>query len=749
MTQIYPVILSGGGGLRLWPVSTPQAPKQFHSFISEHSMLENTMARFLGDENFAPPILISNLLQEEKTNALLRDGKHGLSLHILEPMARNTAFAAALAALWLEEIVPGSLMLVAPSDHWFADSRELLQKIGAGRVAAKGGHLGCFGIKPRSPATGYGYLRRGKPASKFGKGIYTLRSFHEKPDLKKAQSYLNDSKYWWNSGLFLFSPRLYLSELKKYAPAIEEAARLAFNQGKISNGPDGWPILSPNPTHVETCPNLSLDVAVMEKTKYAAAIPLESEWSDLGDWKSVYDETSKDQNGNTISGNVIQSGSNHCYLYTQQSRPLLAVGLQNITVIDHKDGVLVADMSKSQSVKDAVETLRGKEDSATVSFAQSPTGTTRRQLDQEFWRQKYRQWLTGHALPLWSEKGVRQDTGATVEALDFSGNPVAGLPIRTRVLARQIFSFACAYEKLGWQQGAKSMLGPLQFLLNFGRDPHGNWVHLLGEEGEIIDGKIDSYDYAFILLALAWAYRVTGETDLQIIAHETLDSLRLCLGDQEQQGFKEDNFGSQPRRANPHMHIFEAALAWMELHQDERFAQLAAEIVNLFQTRFCVNGLLREYFNEDWTLYSGEATPNFVEPGHLYEWSYLLKEYAAILDKPVINFAPMLAFAFQYGFNPHTRFVANYCSPEGVIASKSYSRVWAQTEFIRYGICYGNQEMRIRAVKHLDIFFRNYLTIDGKSEGLWHEKISYDGNNIESRIPASSLYHIVGMIARL
>ncbi len=313
-------------------------------------MFQETARRFAGAPGFAPPLVVCN----EEHRFIIASQIQALGIQprsiVLEPMGRNTAPAAAIAALLLKEQAPDSLMLLAPSDHVIDDVPGFLEAVRMGARAASEGRLVTFGIAPRRPETGYGYIRKGA-ALGGAPGVFEVGAFVEKPDRAKAEGFVADGNYFWNSGMFLFHPGLYLEELSRHAPEILEGARRAILQGSrdldfLRLGREGF----------AAAPAISIDYAVMERTDKAAVVPADIGWSDVGSWSMLWERSAKDENGNVAAGDVlIEDGRNN--FIRSDSRLVATLGVDNLVVIATNDVVLVANRDRDQDVKRIVDRL--------------------------------------------------------------------------------------------------------------------------------------------------------------------------------------------------------------------------------------------------------------------------------------------------------------------------------------------------------------------------------------------------------
>ena len=360
--MIVPVILSGGSGSRLWPFSREFYPKQFMRFLTDKTMLQDTLLRFSDMEGLGAPVIMCNEAHRFIVAEQLRTLDMKTVSIIVEPVIRNTAPAAAVAALMALSRDPASILLMTPADHHIADVSRFQQAMRAGESAAERGYLVTFGVTPQSPETGYGYIQKGQAIAE---GMDTgnenamcpmsIRRFAEKPDRATAQSYIESGDYFWNSGIFMFRASTLLNELEHYAPDILDCCRTAFESGK--NESDFFRL---DPKAFAACRSDSLDYAVMEKTTKGAVIPLESDWSDLGSWHALWEIGARDADNNVQRGNVLALDTHDC-LIDSAGRLVAAVGVKDLVIIETSDAVLVADRHRSQDVKLLVEKLKSED----------------------------------------------------------------------------------------------------------------------------------------------------------------------------------------------------------------------------------------------------------------------------------------------------------------------------------------------------------------------------------------------------
>ena len=346
---ITPVLLSGGSGTRLWPVSRALHPKQLQALSGERTMLQETALRLSGAD-FSPSIVVCN--DEHRFTIAAQMQSVGLAPQsiILEPKGRNTAPAAAVAALALSERSPDELMLLAASDHVIDNVKAFHAAVRIAANAAREGHLVSIGVTPTRAETGYGYIDRGAelPAAK---GAYAVRRFVEKPDKPTAERFVLTGTYLWNASIFLFRASAYLKELEQYAPDVLAHARAALTKGRRD-----LDFLRLDRDAFAECPSISIDYAVMERTRRAAVVPADIGWSDVGSWSVLWERGVKDAAGNVAIGDVIiEDGKGN--LVRSDSRLVAALGVENLVIVATNDAVLVAARERDQDVKRIVDAL--------------------------------------------------------------------------------------------------------------------------------------------------------------------------------------------------------------------------------------------------------------------------------------------------------------------------------------------------------------------------------------------------------
>ena len=345
--MLLPIIMAGGSGTRLWPLSRQLYPKQFHALVGNETMLQATVSRLDGLDA-QTPLVICNEEQRFLAAEQMRVADAGDATILLEPVGRNTAPAIALAAIRASAAGHDPVLLVLAADHHIRQSEAFRDCVRAGVKLATEGKLVTFGIVPASAETGYGYIRKGNP---LGAG-FEVAAFEEKPDAATAERYVLEGNYLWNSGMFMFRARRYLEELKKFRPDILTACR----QAMAATTPDMQFVRVDAKAFAE-CPSESVDYAVMEKTKDAVVLPLDAEWNDIGSWSALLSVQERDADGNSFSGDVLSIGTRNT-LVRADGRLVALVGIEDLVVVETKDALLVAHRDKVQDVKGIVDQLR-------------------------------------------------------------------------------------------------------------------------------------------------------------------------------------------------------------------------------------------------------------------------------------------------------------------------------------------------------------------------------------------------------
>ena len=346
---MIPVILSGGSGSRLWPLSRKQYPKQFLALTGEHTLFQQTLERLVF-EGMEPPVVVSN--QEHRF--IVQEQLEALNLKtqsiLLEPFGRNTAPAVAIAAMKLLSEGRDELLLILPADHVIDDQRAFQRALALATNAAEKGEMVLFGVPADRPETGYGYIKSGDERG-LPDGVIRVERFIEKPDEARAKQFVEDGGYFWNSGMFLFRASRFLEELKKHDADIYDTCLLALERSQHDGD-----LISIDAATFECCPDNSIDYAVMEKTRRACVVPLAAGWNDVGSWSSIWEVHDKDADGNVTMGDVVVHDSHNCLVHGN-GKLVSVVGLEDIGAVETKDAMMIAHKDRVQDVKKVVNQL--------------------------------------------------------------------------------------------------------------------------------------------------------------------------------------------------------------------------------------------------------------------------------------------------------------------------------------------------------------------------------------------------------
>lgn len=692
---IRPVILCGGGGTRLWPLSTPRRPKQFLNLAGSRSMLAETAARVADSSRFTTPMAIG----AARHAGLLRDSLPDADI-LLEPVGRNSAPPIAAACLMSD---PDDLLLILPADHHIADVPAFLEAIETGAKTAGTGRLVTFGIEPDHPATGYGYIEaQGEGA------VRPVVRFVEKPDVDTATAYLATGRFFWNAGIFLFKARAMLDALKAHAPDILDGVGAALNDGVLDRAA------------FARVRGESIDYAVLEQAPDISVVPVSMGWSDLGDFRALHAAGSETDDSQVVTeGHVAVTETRNAYIHAEGLR-VAVHGMDDVAVVATPDSVLVARLSDAAGIKK-------------VTGALADLGLTTVRPDQRAWLQD---WLWGQIMPAWARLAVDEDHGGLVENIGLDGAPARSETRRGRIAPRQLFAFARA-KRLHWNpDGAADAVieAALEFLAGPGRASDRGWAHKFNADGSIQDGARDLYDHAFIALAGS-ELAALGDGRGVALADEAFQVIDTLFADRAHGGWHDPETAPGLKRANPHMHLLEASLAHYEAVHDPASLKRIETLTTLFERWIFdpASGAMLEDFKPDWSRLEVAR----IEPGHCHEWAFLLHETERLTGRDTASWRRrLISYAEVCG-------VRQGLAVDEVGAATPSYRLWPQLE-------------RVRALAHtprpgadipgiLDQIIAAYLQ-PGPGHG-WIDRLDARLLPDAPAVPASMLYHLMTALA--
>jgi mannose/cellobiose epimerase-like protein (N-acyl-D-glucosamine 2-epimerase family) len=632
------------------------------------------------------------------------------------------------------------VVVVVASDHHVPDRGAFCASVLRAAEAAAQDWIVTLGVRPAAPTTAYGYIEPGHPLE----GVDQVRAvtrFVEKPDAETARAYVAAGMLW-NSGNFVFKADMLLGELARLAPATVESVRTALDAAEEIGGAT---FLAES---FKSAPKISIDYALMEKTSRAAVAPVEFGWSDLGAWDAVWDASGRDADGNAITGDGLLLDSRDCLVRAADGPLVVGVGLTRIAIVAEADALLICSLDASQSVKSAVDRLKSLGRPEVDVGAPAAAADPKTLSDA---RAAIERWLHGTAFPVWWSLGADHLGGGFHEALDDDGKAVLA-PRRARVQARQVYSYAAA-GLLGWPGPWRAAVGHgLDYMLSRYRRPDGLFRTLVNADGSPADDTVMVYDQAFVLFALASAAKATPERapELRAIARKLVVALYEQFG--AGPGLREAA-GATPYQSNPHMHLLEASLAWEELDGDPFWRGLADDLVELALSRFIdpESGALREFFDERWAPAAGLAG-RIVEPGHQFEWAWLLERWGRSRDDRRARAAARQLFRIGTAGVDRSRQVAVNALLDDLSVHDAGARLWPQTERLKAALILSAEpgaqakDYEAEAVDALE-GLTGYLA--EPLAGLWRDKREPGGAFVAEPAPASSFYHIVCAIAEL
>lgn len=659
-------------------------------------MVAETLAR-VGDASlFTPPIAIGSgrhktQLEQELPQARL----------VLEPMGRNSAPAIAAACLLAD---PEDTLLVLPADHHIQDVAAFHAAIQTARPAAQAGRIITFGIKPDFPATGYGYIEAAPSADP----VKPVARFVEKPDAETARTYIETGRFFWNAGIFMFTAQVMRDALQAHAPDILDSVKAALSP----NGDLDRALFA-------QCRSESIDYAVMEAAQNISVMPVSMGWSDVGDFRAVHTLLADaDHDPKVLRGAVVAPGAERVLI--QSSGPKVAVhGLDAIAVIATRDAVLVSSLDGAAGIKPAVSAI-------------NTIGQSLLRADQ---RRTLGHWLWEAVMPAWAARAVDAE-GGLVESLDMHGEAMTDAPRRGRVAPRQLYAFARA-KGLGWNRDGAAdrvMDAALAFLNGPARAPKGGWAHGFDGQGVQNDPRRDLYDHAFVALAgseLAALGDQRGEALAQE-AFECIDTLFQC---DQYGGWVDHETGTGGKLSNPHMHLLEASLRHYEVMADPRSLDRINQIATLFE-RFMFapeSGAVLERFGPDWTRIKDDR----IEPGHCYEWIFLLSEVDRLVGRDCGSWVRRI---FKYA---ESQGISGGLAQNIAGDPESGYRLWPQLERLRTYITLGSSQLPVKTM--VDDIHGRYLK-QGPAHG-WVDRIDHTLTPAANAVPSSMIYHLMTGLA--
>lgn len=726
--QIFAVIMCGGSGTRLWPASRPSRPKQFIPLVGSETLFEQTVDRVCGIAGLSGILVVAGELHADLVSTQLARATVPTNV-LLEPSGRDSGPAIAAAVAHVEQIDPSGVMVVVASDQYIPDTRTFCSDIGIAVRGAWQGGIVTLGIAPMEASSAFGYIRPGFTTGSIG----PVEAFYEKPDRETAARYIEQGCLW-NSGNFIARADTLAMAFEATSRDILDCARRGVEAGRRL---DGGIVLG---TPFTAAPKVSFDYAVMEKFEDRKLVRSTVAWSDLGAWNAVHHTMVHDDNGNSKVGDAVLIDAHNCHVRVADGMTVVASVVDGLSIIAEDDVIFISHLDRSQNVKKVVDALRES------NRAQVDVPTIR--FDAAEVAVRWRRWLDAAVFPLWWSNGHDHEIGLWRESLNAHDARPSDVPARARVQGRQAYVYARA--------GACGWPGPWQAALKSGlhaaeshyRSEDGLMHTLVGTDGARLSDEILLYDQTFILLALSQAQDVVRDAEQQALSQ--LDAIeRHFRRTDGGRGFREA--GAFPFQSNAHMHLLEAALAWFEAGTDPRWHRLADEIANLAADALVgsQDGLLREFYTADWLPAEGDDG-RILEPGHHFEWAWLLSRWAKLSgEERFMRLATNLFTTGVAGLD-RTRGVALLQIDDTLQPLSEIARLWSQTEWLKAAIVLAASSTQpdapyyrghiAKAVHAIDLFLKIPV------QGLWHDKMRKDGSFVEEDVPASTLYHIVGAV---
>ncbi|HYE46159.1 MAG TPA: AGE family epimerase/isomerase [Caulobacter sp.] len=718
---LYPVIMCGGAGTRLWPASRTERPKPFIPLAGEQPLFSRTLDRLRALQGAASPLIIAGAPHAGLIEAALAEA--GMTGDIvIEPEGRDSAPAMAAIAALVQARDPDGVCLFLSADHHIPDPAAFARTVETARRQAVEDGIVTLGVRPAGPATAYGYIR----AASAGGSARPVEAFIEKPDTDRAAELIAEGCLW-NSGMFICRAATLLAELDRHAPQVAAATRKAVAEARTEEG-----LLLLGDTF-RSAPKISIDFAVMERTDRCFVVPADFAWSDLGAWDAIWEAAARDEDGNSLSGAAVTSRSSGNLVQAAPGIIVALAGVRNLAVIAEPGRVMVSDLAETD-----VKALVARAEAAAPVAKPDLADLTAR----------LGRWFDTAALPLWWSLGADHRRGGFEELLGLDGRPVAA-PRRLRVQARQLSVYAWA-GLAGWSGPWRAAVDHgLAVLARVYARPDGLYRALADADGGVLDDTALLYDQAFVLLALAGA--AAAGVDPAAREAEALRLLAAVDGAFAHSAGGWREAGPRPFQANAHMHLLEACLAWRMAGADPRWARTADRIAQLALDRFVdpTGGFIREAFDADWNPAPG-AEGRIVEPGHQFEWLWLLRQWSAG-KHDIAAVARGLYACGASGIDPWRGVACDELDAD-LHPVRSSARLWPQTERIRAALALAEIDTAQDDALRDDAAAatRALLTyLDVEIAGLFRDRLDLTGRFREEPAPASSLYHIAGAVEAL
>lgn len=706
--EIY--FLAGGSGSRLWPLSGSESSKIFLKFATEETLLDATILRTEGLSANKRRIIASANHSEKLSNTMSRF-KFGSEDCLLEPIAKNTAAAVALAAQYAQHQNKKSLVLILPCDHAISSTAQFTKDVSKALPLARAGDVVLFGKNPTRPDTGFGYIEaKISTANCCDNSIYSVTGFTEKPDRPTIDDYGDRDDLFWNLGIFLFRADVIKRHFLKKCPEIWHGVEEALNKAVSTN----LGVTLPK-NEYEGLPHIPFDTAILEKTKPLSMIRAKFDWYDLGTWKSVHEYMPKDADRNVVSGNVSIQDCDNLFLKSVDTK-LIVSGLSNVSVVATPHGVLVKslnDVRPQVSINNIKpQIIEGQDNSTTMQS-----------------------WLLGDALQFWRTHGA--DRLGFHERLNFDGVP-KNTNKRLRTMARQTWAFS---QLAKYDSSIHSLVSHgLEFLTSC-MNSKTKLPSLYDPDGRAIESPELLYDYATVLRAAASCLRHDPKISREL-AQTVFDQLDKGFNVGSHDWFREViGVGEIPASANSHMHLLDAAISWKQAAGDEQSQPVIERVMRYFYSELYDQDawVVNEYPNTQ----SSAGNCVVWQPGHHYEWIKILGEIMPNCEKTSKIRKRLWATARTQGTNSATGLAWSEVSGSGDVVERN-SRSWSTCERIRAAISLsetGDGNYRHEVETALSTLYHSHLKADRRA--IWIDEVADTGAHVSTDVPASIVFHVV------